>query len=152
MTTDDPKITAFQVSVSAFVIVRRNDEVLLLRRCATGWHDGEYSLPAGRLEPDETLVGAAVRELREETTLEVSSEDLRLSHLIHSRTSAPRNTWLGAFFIAERWRGEPRLAEADKHDDIGWFALAALPANTVRYTRQGLTNALSGVPFSVYGW
>ena len=51
------------------VVCMRNDAVLLIRR-RTSPRLGEWSLPGGRIEPGETAVAAALRELREETGVE----------------------------------------------------------------------------------
>lgn len=52
------------------VVCLRGDEVLLIRR-GTPPRQGEWSLPGGRIEPGEKAVDAALRELREETGVEV---------------------------------------------------------------------------------
>jgi 8-oxo-dGTP diphosphatase len=142
----------FRLSASVFVVVRRGGQVLLLRRAGTDWHDGDYSLPAGGVDGGEALDAAAARELREETGLEVSPDDLRLAHVLHSRAGDGGSEWLGAFFVAERWHGEPRLMEPHKHDALDWFALDALPARTIPYTRQGIEACARGVAFSRFGW
>src|SRR5262245_42415870 len=109
----------FRLSLSVFVVVRRASEVLLLRRAGTGWKDGCYSLPAGALDGGEPLPVAAARELREETGLEAAPADLRLAHLLHCHGGdGGGGEWLGAFFVAERWAGEPRLMEPHKHDAL----------------------------------
>jgi len=56
-------------AVSA-VIVRPDGRVLLVRRTKPPL-EGVLTLPGGRVEPGETLAAAAVREVREETSLEV---------------------------------------------------------------------------------
>jgi len=48
------------------VVCLRGDEVLLIRRGKPP-RMGEWSLPGGRIEPGETALAAALRELREET-------------------------------------------------------------------------------------
>jgi len=44
-----------------------DDTVLLIREYATGVHRYELALPKGRIEPNEPLLGAANREIMEET-------------------------------------------------------------------------------------
>ena len=62
-------------SPGAAVIVRKGDEVLFVKR---GIEPGKglWSLPAGFLEYEESPSEAAVRELEEETGLEVDEKDL----------------------------------------------------------------------------
>lgn len=62
------------VRVGVGVVVRGSgDTILLERRRDCGW----WGLPGGRVEPGESLVDAAVREVREETGLAVE-----VTHLI----------------------------------------------------------------------
>lgn len=140
------------LNASVFVVVMRGHEVLLLRRARTGWKDGQWSLPAGGHDGGETLAQAAARELREETGLLVHADDLRLIHLLHCRSGDHGGDWLGAFFLATQWDGEPLIGEPDKHNGMGWYALDALPDNLIDYTRQGLTAGLMGTAFSTFGW
>lgn len=142
----------FALNVSVFVIVRRAHEVLMLRRAGTGWKDGCYSLPAGGHDGGESLAEAAARELREETSLLAAPADMTLQHLMHCQAGDTGGEWLGAFFLAERWTGEPRLMEPERHDWIGWHPLDALPANTIPYTRQGIALACQQQTFSTHGW
>lgn len=142
----------FALSVSVFVIVRNaQNQVLLLRRANTGWHDGHFSLPAGGHDGAEPLAAAAARELCEETGLRASTDDLQLVHLLHCAAGDSGTEWLGAFFSAEGWSGTPQLMEPDKHDHLGWHALDALPGNTIAYVRQGIESGLRGVRFSTFG-
>ena len=142
----------FELSVSVFVIARRDEQVLLLRRCNTAWMDGFYSLPAGRHDGGETLDQAAARELLEETGLVVRPEDLQLAHLMHCRSGDSGGEWLGAFFLATSCSGSAVLREPHKHDAVAWFDLHALPSAVIPYTRQGLEAALRGTAFSSFGW
>ncbi len=54
--------------VGAFAIIRDDDgRILVSRRVDNGW----YNLPGGGVEPDESVPEGLIREVREETGLEV---------------------------------------------------------------------------------
>jgi len=74
----------------ALVVIRRRDRFLLVEeRKGRGWY-----LPAGRVEPGETLAEAAVRETFEESGLQVTLDGLlRLEH-----TPLPHHTRVRAIF------------------------------------------------------
>jgi ADP-ribose pyrophosphatase YjhB (NUDIX family) len=55
------------------VIVKCNDKVLLCKRNNDGSLPGEWSIPGGKIEIDETPIDGAVREFYEETNLEIVS-------------------------------------------------------------------------------
>ena len=56
------------------------------------------------------------------------------------------------FLTATDWSGDVTNAEPDKCDDLSWFAVSALPANTVPYIKQALQNVLAERPFDTHGW
>lgn len=62
---------------SVGIVVFKDEEVLLVKNLASSSHAKEiYGLPAGKVEPGETEVHAAMRELKEETGLVSTEEDL----------------------------------------------------------------------------
>ena len=48
------------------VLLNDKGQVLLQKRCNTGYMDGKYGLVAGHLEKDESLVDGIIREAKEE--------------------------------------------------------------------------------------
>ncbi len=139
-----------QLSAAVFVALVKDGTVCMLRRVATGWLDGQVSLPAGALEAGETLRQAAAREAKEEIGVQVLPSDLRHAHTVHSSTDG--SDWTGHFFIADAWAGEPRICEPDKHDDLRWESLAGLPINTIPYVRQALIAIGQAESYSEFGW
>ncbi|MCK0506362.1 NUDIX hydrolase [Aromatoleum anaerobium] len=123
------------IPVGVHVIVERNGEVLLLRRAGTGFFDGLYSLPGGHVEPGESLLEAAVREMCEETGLCLHADALEYVGVVHRRSDTNR---VDFFVRAKRFTGEPQIREPDKCDGLGWFGRDGLPAATVPYIRAGL--------------
>lgn len=61
----------------AVAVVRRNDRILIARRPSGVHQGGLLEFPGGKVEPNETVQQALVRELREETGLEIPAGSLR---------------------------------------------------------------------------
>jgi 8-oxo-dGTP pyrophosphatase MutT (NUDIX family) len=62
---------------SATVALVSDNKLLLLQRGSTApWMPEKFCLPGGKLEANESLIDAAVRELYEETNIKVSHSEL----------------------------------------------------------------------------
>lgn len=129
-----------------YVLVRRGDDVLLLLREGTGYRDGEWGPPAGKVEQGETYREAGVRELREETGLVVEQEDLSLVHLV-DRSPEPGELWhwIGAFFEFSGTTGPAINREPTKARDIAWHGVTNLPSPTIDYVKHVLTFVAVGI-------
>ncbi|WP_182112969.1 MULTISPECIES: NUDIX domain-containing protein [unclassified Actinotalea] len=114
---------------AAYVALRRRDKVLLQLRQGTGYMDGYWCLLAGHVDLGESVVDAAVREVREESGVRVAAEDLEPLTTLHrfEPGGPPVEQRCDVFFEAWRWSGSPRLAEPDKASAMAWFPLDALP-------------------------
>ena len=56
------------------------------------------------------------------------------------------------FLVVKRWTGEITNKEPHKCDDMGWFELSKLPANTIPYVRQAIDCTFKKKPYSEFGW
>lgn len=140
----------YNLSIAVFIVLRKGDDIYMIRRAYTGWMDGFYSLPAGGLEYGETLAQAAAREAWEETGIRLSVGKLTLGHTIHVWTED--RSWIGHFFICDEWDGMPYIAEPDKHSEPGWHSISVLPEQTIPYVKQALDCLQRGETYSEYGW
>jgi 8-oxo-dGTP pyrophosphatase MutT (NUDIX family) len=127
----------------------RGDQILLLRRFNTGYADGQYSLPAGHLDGDETVLAAAAREAQEELRVRIEAGGLLFSSVMHRKEDDER---VDFFLRVPVWRGEPVNAEPDKCDDLRWAEVGDLPGNLVPYIRRAIQNDLNGIRFDEFGW
>ena len=144
-------------AVAAHVLMVRPGElavgsILMLRRAGTGWADGMWSVPAGHLDGDETVTAAAVREAREETGVRIEPGSLTVAHVMHRAAADGGGERVDFFLTAARWAGEPRVAEPDKADSIGWYACDGLPDDTVPYVRAAVAAVGRGRTYSEFGW
>lgn len=135
--------------VAVSVILIKDKKVLLLRRANAGWRDGEYNLPSGHLEDNESIIEAAVRETKEECDITVKPMDLHLVHVSHRKTN---HAYVDLYFRAYAWHGEPRLTEEDKSDEILWAELDNLPDNTVDFVKEALKQIEDHEIYSQFGW
>ena len=123
--------------------------VLLGERRNTLFGAGQYHVPAGHLERDETIIDGMIREAREETGIEIRAADLDLAHVLHFRGQSDR---LSLFFTARHWSGEIENREPDKCAGWQWLPLDALPANTIAYAKQALADIQAGKRLGLFGW
>lgn len=127
------------------MIIFKEGKILMGRRFNTGWQDGNYGLPAGHLESGETIIEGLLREVKEESDVDVSSEDVDFVHTMHRK-----GRYIDLFFIAKTWSGEPRVVEKDKCDDIQWFPLDNLPKNIVPSVKFAIESYQKGIMFSEF--
>jgi 8-oxo-dGTP pyrophosphatase MutT (NUDIX family) len=89
------------------VIIVRNGEILLIGRQRNG--RSYYVIPGGGVEPGESLAQAAIREAREELSL-----DVELGPLLYARPwDDGRFQQMEYAFLVNDYRGEPCLQDPE---------------------------------------
>jgi len=136
----------FKIIPSVYLVLIKNNKILLSRRYNTGYFDGNYSFPAGHLDGDETLKQAMIREAKEEIDVILDPADLELIHIMNRRIS--NNERVDFFFKAKKWQGEPKIMESDKCDDLSWFEFNNLPKNIIPYIKQAIDSFLNNIIYS----
>lgn len=136
----------FKLIASVYLVLIRDNKILLSRRYNTGYFDGNYSFPAGHLDGNETLKQGMVREAKEEIGVDLEPNNLELIHVMNRKI--PNDERLDFFFSAKKWLGEPKIMETDKCDDLSWFELNNLPKNIIPYIRQAIDCLLNNIIYS----
>ena len=136
----------FQLIVDVHLLLLSDEEVLLGRRANTGYGDGAYEPPSGRLAERETLVEAAVRVAAAQVGIALDPTRVSLAHVMHDVSGAGR---MAFFLTADAWVGEPGIA-ANSYSDFSWFPLYQLPANMIDRARVAVRNFAAGGRFSTY--
>lgn len=137
-------------TLSVGVLVFDKDKVLLVRHGEEAGHmSGTYGLPSGRLDPGETEVVAAARELNEETGLRSSSKDfieypdnLYFADINRKDGSVIHFSW--RVFICKEYGGE---LEGSEETTPEWVELSKL--STYQLLPNVQKAALEGQKFLV---
>lgn len=136
--------------VPAVYLLLRNDEgkYLMARRFNTGYQDGNYNVPSGRIEEGELPAEALIREAKEEIGINVNSDNLQLAHVSYRPIHDDTGTRVDFFFSAKNWDGEIVNNEPDKCDELRWIHPDDLPANTTPHVKNAIACVERGEYFS----
>lgn len=141
----------FQLIVDIHLLLVSNGDLLLGRRANTGYGDGAFEPPSGRLAERETLVEAAVRVAAAQMGIALDPARVSLAHVLHDVSGAGR---MAFFLTVDGWTDEacppPPVQGTRSYSDFGWYPLTDLPANMIDRARVAVRNYAAGARFSTY--
>ncbi len=141
--------TRSRASINVYLVLTKNDEVLLSKRYNTGYEDGKYSFVAGHVESRERAKMALVREAKEEIGIHIEENDLTLVHIMQ-RISDRENVDL--YFACTSYQGTIENKEPYKCDDVRFFPIENLPENVICYIRNVLQDIQNRILYSEIGF
>ena len=124
-------------SPAVAVILLKDDKIVLVRRKYEP-KQGLWSLPAGFLEYDETIEQTAIREVKEETNLNIQLKGLLG---VYSAFDDPRKQVLLVVYRGEIINGE--LKPGDDADEVKFFSLNELPDDIAFSCHRHVLNKVS---------
>lgn len=128
----------------------KDGKVLLLHRSHTGFGDGMYALPGGKIDDDESPVKAIVRELAEEIGIAITRENVELGTVLYFQGST--RECVAFVFKITSWEGEPYNKEPQKHDHCAWFSLSTLPDTLLPRHVKMVQNVRAGICYAEEGF
>lgn len=135
--------------VAVYLLLVKDERILLSRRHKTGWEDGMYTLVAGHVDRGETILSAMIREGKEEAGILLDEDDLAVVHVMNRKSNKP---YVDFFIKTTSWEGEPTIIEPSRCDDMQWFPISNLPTNTLPHVVQALEFVQNGIYFSEVGF
>ena len=133
-----------QPGVGVGVCVRKDGKVLMGKRKG-GLMPGTWALPGGRLDMNEELEACAVREIREETGIEI--KNTRFITFTNDIAKEAGMHYLTLFYEADWKAGEALVMEPDKCEEWKWSRWDSLPQPLFTSTRSLIDSGYN--PFNV---
>lgn len=121
MSTDNQPQPSAGVIIGCCNLISENGRYLFVRESKDSARS-RYNLPAGKLEPGETLIEAAIREAREETGLDVAVD--HLIGLYHCPRTSEGFGVVNFVFSSRRIKGEVRASA--QHPEVRYFSRAEI--------------------------
>jgi len=111
------------------IVVGSGKRVLLARRYSPEILSGprDWTLPSGRIRPNETVEEGTAREIWEETGLEANLVKLVRVEWVNTEFKTWINERMHFVFLAEPIGGELGTRDRDEIRDLKWFSLESVP-------------------------
>ncbi|MDP2741611.1 MAG: NUDIX domain-containing protein [bacterium] len=138
---------------ASYLVLIKDNKILLQKRFNTGYEDGKYSMVAGHVDRGENFTDTIIREAKEEAGIELAVSDLKVIHVMHRDSGTMENNErVDVFFTTEKWKGKIENKEPHKCDDLSWFDLDNLPENIIHYVKQAIDCIKNKIFYSEHGW
>lgn len=116
----DAKTRNIQVRTLCFI---RDGDRVLLQQKRRGINKGLFNAPGGKVEPDEDPYDGCLREVREETGLDLPHARLRAIVTVNAHDTGTQ--WLLFTFVADRPAGAAGPI-ADDEGELSWVPIAEI--------------------------
>jgi 8-oxo-dGTP diphosphatase len=110
---------------STAIIPYPGDKILLIKRNTVPFR-GYWALPGGRMDPGETIQQTVVREVKEETGLDVTIVDVIGEYVEKGAREGVEYEYYPTCFVVKPTNGELKKQESEIQE-IKFFSLDALP-------------------------
>lgn len=124
------------IGINALIINDKN-EILLGLRAGNRGGSGTYGLIGGKAVNGETIEETCIREIKEETGLDVNTCDLGVVNIFTTQ-STPTALFYQIGVLVKKYSGTPQNMEPTKCDELKFFKLDNLPTNLFMGTKGNI--------------
>ena len=122
--------------VGVGVIVTNSSGKILMGKRKGSHGAGLWSLPGGHQDVGETFNECCIREVEEETEIDLSDVEIRKAGFFNNIMEDEGLHYITLYFSANCGEQEPELPEPDKCEGWEWFHLHELPENIFEASRE----------------
>lgn len=135
---DHSMINSSQKS-STVAVIYKNKLLLLKRGSTSPWMPNKYCLPGGRVDNNEDLIDAAVRELLEETKISIDSKVLTPLNVFYNSSYSKK------VFVYQP-QNEPLIVLNYEHSNYVWNSISEI------YSRNDTVPSVKKVVNTLVYW
>lgn len=132
------------------LVLKKNNQILLLQRKNTGYGDGKYNLISGHVEFGENFTNAIIREAKEEANVTLSHDQVKVIYIQNKMADDHTHQRVHTYFLATEWEWEIKNMEAHNCDDLSWFAIDHLPENISPCVKAAIEHIQQGNFYSEF--
>jgi len=140
----------FKFYAAAYLVLIKEEQILLMKRVNTSYQDGNYGLISGHFNGGETAKQCIIREAKEEAGITIFPENLEVVHVVHRYMSD--REYFDTYLRVEKWSGEIKNMEQNKCEEFKWFKMDNLPENIIPELKLALENIKNNVHYSEFAW
>jgi len=136
-----------QIVTIHLILINKKNQILLQRRCNTGYMDNMYAFVAGHLEPNESLLQGVIRETKEEVNVELEADKVKFVCFIRR---ASDNNYINSYFVYKDFDGEVINMEPEKCSELKWFDIDKLPNDIIPNDKRAIYNMINNITLDEY--
>lgn len=132
------------------LLLNAQNEVLLVRRINTPFCNGCYALPSCSINSGETATHAALREAKNTFGIELTSDALACTLVMHRKCNEAE--FFMCVFQVAAVPSKATNHDGVRYDDMQWFELDALPTTMVPAHRYAIACIQNNITYAEHGW
>ena len=110
------------------LIIKDNKILMILRKNKPD--SGYYNLVGGRMEEGETVPQAIIREIQEETGLNVKKEDVNVVSTLHRLCDNGKYNSIEFVTLIKNFTGTPQNLEPQFCEKLAWIDINNMPSSS----------------------
>lgn len=128
----------FKVAITVgLILLNDKGQILLQKRCNTGYMDGKYALVAGHLEKNESLLNGVIREVKEEINVILNKNNVEFVCMIRDGKNCD---YINTYFKYQNHNIKFQNLEPEKCSELKWFDIDNLPDNIIPNDKRAIVN------------
>lgn len=135
---------------AVYIVIIKDNKVLLQRRQGTKLWFGFLALPAGHIDVGENAYEALFREAKEELDITLSQDSIFDTFVVNRKNNGDFLPYYDVYFVIDSYGGEIKINEVEKCSELKWVDINNLPPDMIDYEISALKNWQNNIRFSTY--